>query len=216
MGNCFAKDLETYHLGIAMSGAWHKNPWNKQIFKPDYFTVKGIIDSVFNPLGIQLDYVSTSKIDAFHPYKQANILYNKHVLGQIAEIHPTEAKLLGIDTTVICEINLTPLLAEESKIDYKPITKFPNISRDLAVVVNEHIQASDLISLIKQTVKKNLVSIDIFDVYQGSHIETGKKSVALNLVFNDSDKTLTTEDVDLLMKKVTGRLSFTFQAVVRS
>jgi phenylalanyl-tRNA synthetase beta chain len=216
MGNCFAKDLETYHLGIAMSGAWHKNPWNKQIFKPDYFTVKGIIDSVFNPLGIQLDYVPTSKIDAFHPYKQANILYNKHVLGQIAEIHPTEAKLLGIDTTVICEINLTPLLAEESKIDYKPITKFPNISRDLAVVVDEKIQASDLISLIKQTVKKNLVSIDIFDVYQGSHIETGKKSVALNLVFNDSDKTLTTEDVDLLMKKVTGRLSFTFQAVVRS
>jgi len=216
MGNCFAKDLETYHLGIAMSGAWHKNPWNKQVFKPDYFTVKGIIDSVFNPLGILLDYVPTSKTDAFHPYKQANILYNKHVLGQIAEIHPTEAKLLGIDTTVICEINLSPLLEEETKIDYKPITKFPNISRDLAVVVDEKIQASDLISLIKQTVKKNLVSIDIFDVYQGSHIETGKKSVALNLVFNDSDKTLTTEDVDLLMKKVTGRLSFTFQAVVRS
>ena len=216
MGNCFAKDIETYHLGIAMSGAWHKNPWNKEVFKPDYFTVKGIIDSVFNPLGIYFDYVPTSKTDAFHPYKQSNIIYNKHVLGQIAEIHPTEAKALGIDTTIICEINLKSLLEEESKIDYKPISRFPNISRDLAVVVDEKITAHDLISMIRQTVKKNLVSIDLFDVYQGSHIESGKKSIAFNLVFNDTDKTLATEDVDLLMKKITGRLSFSFQAVVRS
>jgi len=216
LGNCFAKDIETFHLGIAMSGAWHKNPWNKEEFKPDYFTVKGIIDSVFNPLGIHFEYVPVSKTDAYHPYKQANIIYNRHVLGQIAEIHPTETKALGIDTTIICEINIKPLLEEETKIDYKPISRFPNISRDLAVVVDEKVTAHELISMIKQTVKKNLVSIDVFDVYQGSHIEVGKKSIAFNLVFNDSDKTLATDDVDQLMKKITGRLSFSFQAAIRS
>ena len=216
MGNCFAKDYETFHLGIAMSGSWFKNPWNKEAITPDFYTVKGIMDSVFHPLGVYFEYVSTSEVTAYHPYKQANILYKKEVLGQIAEIHPTELKALGINPTVICEINLKPLLGESSNFEYKPISRFPNISRDLAVVVDENVSANDLISLIKQTVKKNLVSIDVFDVYQGSHIEKGKKSIAFSLVFNDSEKTLATEDVDLLMKKITGRLSFSYQAIVRS
>ncbi|MBU1144022.1 MAG: phenylalanine--tRNA ligase subunit beta [Firmicutes bacterium] len=216
MGNCFAQDIEHMHLGLAMSGAWHKNPWKKESLTPDYYTVKGIVDSLFLPLDIELEYKETSKVEGYHPYRQASVFYKNLEIGILAELHPNEAKRLNIDATVIFEINLTPLLENPVQVRYTPTTKYPNITRDLAIVVDELVTASELISIIKQTVKKNLVQIDVFDVYQGTHIEKGKKSIAFNLVFNDSEKTLSAEDVDQLMKKITGRLSFTYKAVIRS
>lgn len=216
MGNCFAKDIEHMHLGFAMSGLWHKNPWKKEALIPDFYTVKGIADSLFLPLDIELEYKESSNIEGYHPYRQASIYYQNQEIGILAELHPNETKRLGISPTVIFEINLTSLLINPVQINYTPTTKYPNITRDLAVVVDETVTSSELISMIKQTVKKNLVQIDVFDVYQGSHIEKGKKSIAFNLVFNDSEKTLGADDVDQLMKKITGRLSFSYKAVIRS
>lgn len=216
MGNCFAKDVENFHLGIAMSEVWHENPWKKTKFLPDFFTLKGLVDSIFNPLGIYFIYQETSHIEAYHPYRQANVIYNNIVLGQIAEIHPEHQKALGIEPTVIFEINLSPLLEEEKALNYKPITKYPSITRDLAIVVSDDIPADDLLKMIEQTVRKNLVSIDIFDIYQGSHIEKGKKSIAFTLTFNDETKTLESEDVDALMKKIVKRLEFSYQAQIRT
>lgn len=216
MGNCFAKDIEHMHLGLAMSGPWHKNPWKKESFVPDFYTVKGIIDNLFLPLGIELEYKESSQVEGYHPYRQASVFYKNQEIGVIAELHPNEVKRLDIHPTVVFEINLNPLLENQVQLKYTPTTKYPNITRDLAIVVDENVTASELISMIKQTVKKNLVQIDVFDVYQGTHIEKGKKSIAFNLVFNDSDKTLSADDVDQLMKKITGRLSFSYKAVVRS
>ncbi len=70
--------------------------------------------------------------------------------------------------------------------------------------------------MIEQTAKKILVSVDVFDVFQGSSIEKGKKSIAFSLVFNDKDKTLSADDVDQVMKKITNRLAFSYQATIRS
>ncbi|MDO9629170.1 MAG: hypothetical protein Q7I99_04640, partial [Acholeplasmataceae bacterium] len=216
MGNCFAKDIEHMHLGIAMSGPWHKNPWKKEVFIADFYTLKGLVESIFAPLGIEFDFKDTSKIEGYHPYRQASIFYKNQELGILAELHPNETKRLGISPTVIFEININPLIENPVQINYQTTTKYPNISRDLAVVVDEEVTAAELISMIKQTIKKNLVQIDVFDVYQGSHIEKGKKSIAFSLVFNDSEKTLGSEDVDQFMKKITGRLSFSYKAVIRS
>ena len=216
MGNCFAEGIEEFHLGIAMTGAWHENPWKKERIIPDFYVVKGLVESVFNPLGIELTYQATKRTESYHPYKQADVIYKKQVIGQLAELHPAEEKRLGIDHTIVFEINLAPILEEKQEVDYKIVSKFPTVSRDLAIVVDEHIPASELTELIKQTVRKNLVSIDIFDIYQGSHIEAGKKSMAFSLVFNDPEKTLSAEEVDALMKKITNRLTFSHKAVIRS
>lgn len=216
IGNCFAEGVEELHLGIAMSGTWHENPWKKEKMVPDFYVLKGLVQSIFNPLGIELKFEATKRTEAFHPYKQADIIYQKQVIGQIAELHPSLEKNLGIDHTIIFEINLALLLEEKQDVNYQIVSKFPTVSRDLAIVVNEEISASDLVELIKQTVRKNLVSIDIFDIYQGSHIETGKKSMAFSLVFNDPEKTLSADEVDQLMKKITNRLTFTHKAVIRS
>ncbi|MBN2299785.1 MAG: phenylalanine--tRNA ligase subunit beta [Acholeplasmataceae bacterium] len=216
IGNCFAKDLETIHLGIAMSGIWHKNPWKKQEFKPDFYTVKGLIDSIFNPLGISFSYVPTNHIDAYHPYRQANVLYQDQVIGQIAELHPSEVKRLGIEPTVVVDINLKNVLEPTTPMIYQSMSKYPQIERDLAIVIQQEVNADDLIQMIKQTARKNLIQIDVFDIYQGSHIEQGMKSIAFHLVFNDLEKTLESDDVDQLMKKITNRLSFSYQATIRN
>ncbi len=216
LGNCFAEGIEEIHLGIAMSGTWHENPWKKERIVPDFYVLKGLVDSVFSPLGIELTYKATKEVEAYHPYKQADVIYKNQVIGKLAELHPAEEKRLDIDHTVVFEINLAPLLEEKNEVAYKMVSKFPTVSRDLAIVVDEDVPAAELVDLIKQTVRKNLVSIDIFDVYQGNHIETGKKSVAFSLVFTDSEKTLSTDEVDQLMKKIVNRLTFTHKAVIRS
>ena len=96
------------------------------------------------------------------------------------------------------------------------VSKYPSVTRDLAIVIDEHVTAKELMDMISQTVRKNLVSINVFDVYQGTHIEKGKKSIAFSLVLNDKDKTLSTDEVDQLIKKVINRLSFSYKAVVRT
>lgn len=216
MGNCFAEGKERFHLGIAMSGAWHVNPWKKEHIIPDFYVLKGLFTSVVEPLNLHVDYRATDRTASYHPYKQADILYKNHVIGQIAELHPQEEKRLGIDHTIILEIDLTPLLEEGPALRYESISKFPNVTRDLAIVVDERITAGEIRQLIEQTARKVLVSIDIFDVFQGSSIEKGKKSIAFSLIFNDKEKTLSAEDVDQVMKKITSRLAFTYQATIRS
>ncbi len=216
MGNCFAEDKEELHLGIAFSGPWQQNPWKKEKITPDFYTVKGVLDTLFEPLGITLSYQASQQVKDFHPHKQAVISYKDQILGVIAEVHPTHAKEKDIAPTVLCDMNLMPLLEEPAPLSYQAISKFPSITRDLAVIVGEDILAGDLLALIKQTAKKVLVKADIFDIYQGSSIEKGKKSLAFSLVFNDPEKTLTADDIDQIMKKIINRLNFTYQAIVRS
>jgi phenylalanyl-tRNA synthetase beta chain len=178
--------------------------------------MKGIVERLFQTIDVSFSYQSTSEISSYHPYRQAHILYQNQVIGTIAELHPQEVKRLGIKPTVVLEISLEELLYEKKELIYQGISKYPSISRDLAIVVGVEVPAGELMDMIKQTAKKQLIDLEVFDVYQGSHIETGKKSIAFSLVFNDAEKTLGSEDVDALMKKITNRLAFTYQAAIRS
>jgi phenylalanyl-tRNA synthetase beta chain len=216
VGHVFAKDKEVTHLGLALSGPWHELPWKKEVMTPDFYVMKGIVERLFQTIDVSFSYQSTSEISSYHPYRQAHILYQNQVIGTIAELHPQEVKRLGIKPTVVLEISLEELLYEKKELIYQGISKYPSISRDLAIVVGVEVPAGELMDMIKQTAKKQLIDLEVFDVYQGSHIETGKKSIAFSLVFNDAEKTLGSEDVDALMKKITNRLAFTYQAAIRS
>ena len=216
LGHCFAKQKEDMHLGIALSGTWLETPWKKEAVNPDFYTLKGLLESVFSPLGIIFEYQASSKTNDFHPYRQADILFKGEVIGQIALVHPKRLNDLNIEKTYVCEINLEHVINHETHIDYQMVSKYPTVTRDLAIVIDENIPAQELVKLIEQTLKKNVKSVEVFDVYQGEHIEKGKKSIAFSLVLGDQEKTLSTEDVDQMMKKVMGRLTFSYKAVVRS
>lgn len=215
IGHVFAKGVEYSTLAIAMSGKWHQSKWQKQSIDVDFYVLKGVLDQVMKALDIDLTYETTKEHAFLHPYRQAHIKYGDDVIGLIGEIHPSEQKALDINLTYVLELKLDKLLKHKAVFTFETISKYPNIERDLAIVVDEDIEAKALIAMIKQTLRQNLVELSVFDVYQGSHIETGKKSIAFNLVFNDSSKTLETQDVDKLMKKIVSRLAYEYKAEVR-
>ena len=104
---------------------------------------------------------------------------------------------------------------EENKFEYKPINKFPSISRDLAIVCKKDILADDILSLIKQTGKKILTGIELFDVYTGVNVSDDEKSLAVKLTFEDNSKTLETSDVDKIVKSILNRLDYVYKAKIR-
>ena len=216
IGHVFAKDIEKNHLALALHGTWHKQLWSKKAVASDFYLLKGMLDETFSRFKIKFDYVQTDQYSFLHPYRQADIKYNKKTIGYIGEVHPKETKRLDIDKTYVLEIDLTDILDVDLNTLYDPISKFPSISRDLAVVIDENVEVSKMTALIEQTVRKNITALSVFDVYQGSHIEDGMKSVAFNIVFNDKDKTLESEEVDKLMRKVMIRLDRELGAKVRS
>ncbi|MFA6801048.1 MAG: phenylalanine--tRNA ligase subunit beta, partial [Acholeplasmataceae bacterium] len=216
IGHVFAQGIETNHLAIAMHGLWHELPWAKQAVKSDFYVLKGILEETFARFQVVLTYEQTQAYGFLHPYRQANIKYENEIIGFIGQLHPKEAKRLDLDQTFVLEIDLTKIMNHTFTNIYDPISKFPSISRDIAVVISETIEVDQMVKLIEQTVRKQLTSLKVFDVYQGSHIEKGMKSVAFSLNFNDTTKTLENDEVDKLMKKVVVRLDRELGAKVRS
>ncbi len=215
IGHLFAKDVESTWIGAAISGRWHHHPWNKDAIHVDFFLMKGLIDRLLDPLGIHVDYVKGVQHDRFHPHKQADIRYKGHTIGRIAELHPLEANRLDIKNTVVFELHLEPLLDRQADLTYQPVSRYPHIERDLAVVVDDDVAAGDLMTLIRQTAKKRLVSLTVFDVYKGGTIESGRKSIAFRLVFNDASKTMDAAEADKLIAQISTRLTTAHHATIR-
>ena len=138
------------------------------------------------------------------------------MIGLIGQMHPKFAKEMGIGTTVALEISLEDVLSEVSSFTYKPINKFPSIIRDLAIVCKKDIPASEIQALIKQTGKKYLTNVVLFDVYTGDGVNDDEKSLAFKLTFEDSTKTMEAEDVDKLVKSILNRLDYVYKAKLRA
>lgn len=216
IGNLFAKDYEEVHLGILMTGTWHHSTFENNEAKVDFFVIKGILEQIFAPYGIKFDFKQTEELVNFHPFRQAHVYFNDKNIGKIGEIHPKTAKQYDLNKTYVFEINLTKLLDYNKPFKYEAPSRYPSISRDIAIVVDENLEASSILKLIEQTAKKNLNHIEIFDVYQGENIEKGKKSVAISMIFIDKNKTLLSEEVDKIMKKIVNRLQFELSAELRT
>lgn len=216
IGHLFAQGKEMDSLGIVLTGLWGENLWHKQQTPMDFFVLKGVLQNVFAFLNINVLFKPATKHTRLHPYRQADIMYDDQVIGYMGELHPKETKHYDLSKTYVAEIKLDALPDAPSAKIYQSFSKFPSVSRDLAIVVNEDINVGDIMDIMKQTVRKNLVSLDLFDVYQGDHIEKGKKSLAFRFVFNDENQTLERETIDKLIKKVMGRLSYMYQAEIRN
>ncbi len=216
IGHVYAKGVERESLAITLSGTWQQSLWQKVEVPADFFILKGLLERVFAYLKLDVTYEATSDKGFLHPYKQAHIIYHKQVIGYMGELHPKEAKSKDLDRVLVAEINLALLPISPQPLAFEAISRFPSVSRDLAIVVDEDLKVGELMAIMTQTVRKNLVSLDLFDVYQGEHVEEGKKSLAFRFVFNDEGQTLERDTVDKLMKKVIGRLSHMYQATVRN
>lgn len=180
----------------------------------DFYTLKGAIEELLNKLGVEkCQYIPEKNHPTFHPGRCANIVYGEHILGVMGEVHPDVTDNYGIEDRVyLAEIDFNILL-QITRLDrlYKPLPKYPAITRDMALVIEDHIYVKEIEDIIWLNGGKILEKVELFDVYKGKQIQEGYKSVAYSLTYRALDRTLVDEEVaqvhDKLVKELEEKLN---------
>ncbi len=202
IGKSFGKVEDQYqeanHLAILMTGTYTLGLHPKKV---DFYILKGILEELLDYLGYQNRYrLQVQDLpNELHPGQSASILLNDTKIGIMGKIHPSIVK----DDIYVLEIDLDQLFSFRTKnMQYKEISKFPGITKDVAFVVNKKVSASDLMKEIKKEGGKLLKDISIFDVYEGDKIGDDERSIAFSLVFEDATRTLNEEEVMEIFNRI--------------
>ena len=210
IGKGFYKKDDKYgedtKLCSLMTGNYHLGLGEEKQF--DFYVVKGIAEEILNYLGYENRYSFIRKEEMapeFHPGQTAYISVNNDIVGVLARLHPNvENNVNNAKAPVyVLEINLEKLLQKRTgKMKFKEISKFPSIKKDIAFVVDDNVSSLELETNIKKAAGSILESVKPFDLYKGEHVEENKKSIAYSLVFSDSKRTLTEEEVTASIEKI--------------
>ena len=196
-----------------MSGKYYLGIENKK--DVDFYVVKGVAEEILDYLGYSGRYcfVLPSKMPKeMHPGQTAEISVNNDVVGMVGKLHPSIEK----EDVYVLEINLVKLLSKRTgKMKFKEISKYPEISKDLAIVVDKNISADEIAKLIKKAAGALLTKTEIFDVYEGVNIPKNKRSIAYSLSFGTMDRTLTDEEINNIMIKIIENLQNKIGAELR-
>ncbi|MDD2215424.1 MAG: phenylalanine--tRNA ligase subunit beta [Eubacteriales bacterium] len=183
-----------------------------------FFTLKGMVDEMLFKVGIRdLQYVSEMSLETYHPGRCAKIYYQEKELGIIGELHPDVSEQYNIDTRVYCctlDFQKVVELADRER-HYVPLPKYPAMSRDIALLVDEEIKVADIEAIIKYKASPLLESVVLFDVYRGKQIPQSQKSVAFSLTYRAIDRTLTDEEVVEVHDRVLLELKEKLNAALR-
>lgn len=184
----------------------------------DFFDVKGVVSGMLNHIGIKnITFETESGNPSYHPGRCAVIKLKGETLGVIGQVHPDVAEEFKLDVDVYgAEISLSVIL-KHATFDraFKEIPRFPASGRDIALVIDKEISVGEIESIIKSNQTNILESYSLFDVYEGAQVGDGKKSVAYSLTFRASDRTLTDEDINVVMNKILGDLGTKLNAELR-
>lgn len=188
--------------------------------KCDFFDAKGVIETLIEKLGFmdRISYNPTTSSPFLHPGRKASLLIDGTIeLGYIGEVHPTVAENYELEErTYIAEIDMS-LVVQYADTDhkYQQIAKYPAVNRDIAFLVKDEVLVQDIENVLKQRAGKTLENYQLFDVYKGTQIEEGYKSVAYALVFRAKDHTLSEEEINKIMSKVLNGLEYDLGAKLR-
>lgn len=209
-------------LAGVLTGEIENSKWQVKT-QTDFYTLKGIIENLFNELDVtkRIKLTPCEDVDYMHPYRSAkvNILgKNLTCIGYFGQIHPIlkdKMKIKGQDVFMF-EIDLDALLEiiKEHTPRYKKLTQFPEVRRDLAFVINDDVTFDDIQKVIKGSVQQNIFKgSEVFDVYQGENIEKGFKSLAFRIKMQDENATLTDEVIERQMSNVRAKLQKTYAEI---
>lgn len=211
-GNTFTPQdglpVETKKLCVGMYG--------KEV---DFFNLKGVVEIILNNVGLKGYEIEPETTNTtFHPGRCAKVVYNNICIGTFGELHPNVDENYNLGQRVyVAEIN-TDLVFDNcngTKI-YTPLPKYPSTSRDIALIVKDEVFVKQIEDIIKSNSGGLVESYKLFDVYKGSQIEEGYKSIAYSLTYRSSEKTLTDEDVAKVHDKILSELSEKLNANLRS
>ena len=217
LGKAFQKKGEEYSetqkLSALMTGEYTTGIEKTKV---DFYVIKGIAEEILDYLGYNGRYSfikDKEKLpEDMHPGQSAVISVNNDIVGIIGKIHPK----VETEDVYILEIDLDRLLAKKvGKMKYKEISKFPNIKKDLSIVVDKNISAQEIGMKIKKTAGSMLEAYEVFDVYTGKGIDENKRSISFALTFGKQDRTLTDEEINEVMNKIIASLEKDLKAELR-
>ncbi|TCS79750.1 phenylalanyl-tRNA synthetase beta subunit [Muricomes intestini] len=172
----------------------------------DFFSMKGVVEEFFEKIGMKEreSYDPNAGIPYLHPGRQANIIYQGKVVGYLGEVHPEVAENYGIGERAYIAVIDMPKIQEYATFErkYTGIAKYPAVNRDISMVVPKSILAGQIEELIEKKGGAYLESYKLFDLYEGSQIKQGYKSIAYSIVFRAKDKTLEEADVTAAMNRI--------------
>lgn len=181
----------------ALTGLWHEHSWQGEKKEVDFYVVKGILERVFAELGLEehITFEQTKKPD-MHPGRTAVVKLAGEEIGFVGQIHPVTQKEKDLRETYVYQLDLEAILEYETDaVVYQALPRFPAMVRDIALVVDTDRSAGELEAVIRQAGGDLLKNVHLFDLYQGEHMEEGRKSLAFSLTYLDPERTLTDEEV---------------------
>ncbi len=204
--------IEENKVACLMSGTYILGLEKKSV---DFYIVKGVAEEVLDYLGYngRYSFISNEQIpEDMHPGKSAIISVNNANVGTIGRISPEVCK----DEVYVMEINLDKLLDKKvGKMKFKELSKFQTVKKDLAIVVDKTISAQEIQKIIKSSGGHLMQNSEVFDLYEGKGVPEGKKSLAFSIYLGSNERTLTDEDIVLVMNKITENLEKKFNAELR-
>jgi phenylalanyl-tRNA synthetase beta chain len=203
-------------LVVAFTGRATAAHWGKEPRDVDLFDLKGCFEGVLSHMGFNFSF-KPEDVDWCEGGNALRLSVRKKMVGALGLVHPAVLTAFEIEQPVfLAELSLDGLFnARHSVSTFEEIPAFPPSLRDMAVVVDDSVQAGDVLTTAARTGGKLLKSIDLFDIYTGKQVPNGKKSVALSLVFQSNERTLTDKDTQKSWDKILKKLQADFGAELR-
>lgn len=219
-----AKEGKKVHLAFVLSQKLYETRWTQDSIPADFYTGKGLMEELFERIGIQSKRIGfvENKLDTdhFHPYRSCEIQIDHKTIGLLGEIHPSYAADCEVSSAILCELELDALMdVKKSKVKFVPISKYPSVQRDLAFVIDRQLPVENVVKVIEKQgrLDKEMVirDIEVFDVYQGEHMDPSKKSVALSIRFQSDKKTLKEDEINTLFTSIIDHIQKECDAILR-
>ncbi|HHQ15157.1 MAG TPA: phenylalanine--tRNA ligase subunit beta, partial [Chromatiales bacterium] len=212
-GNDVKEDLLL--SGLVIGTVWPEQ-WAEPGRTADLFDIKSDLEAVVALTGAVDEFsFEAAEHSALRPGRSGRLLRNDQPIGWFGELHPSLVQALELPAgPLLFEVQAAPLLAARLP-QYRGVSRFPAVRRDLAVVVAEDLPVQRVLDVVRNAAGARLSDLRVFDVYLGEKVETGSKSVALGLILQDTSRTLTDADVDGVIQDVTDRLGREINATIR-
>ncbi|WP_215115595.1 phenylalanine--tRNA ligase subunit beta [Exiguobacterium sp. s80] len=183
--------------------------------KTDFFVVKGIVETLAEAFNVKLTY-EAAVIDSMHPGRTARVLMDGEAIGFVGQVHPALSKeQYGLKEVYVFELDAMKLHSKEPVV-YQEMSRFPSMTRDIAIVLNQSVTASEVEQVIMQAAGPLLQHVTLFDVYTGDNVGENKKSFAFSLRYQNKERTLVDEEVTAAHEHVVSALTKAFDAELRA
>ena len=196
---------ESLRLSAFLCGRRESLGWAQSSDEADFFDMKGVVEQLLSNLGVSDVCWQVEHDEAFyHPGKSCAIYQGERFLGTLGELHPEVIRNFDLaPSSILCDIDIEALFELGDKtIKFKPLSRFPDVQRDSAFLVDIDVAAQQVFSILNRVKIKDLESIELFDVYCGEGVPEGKKSLAIRACYRAMDRTLTDELIQNLHGKL--------------